>query len=795
MRYRFIIVACFSVIFMSLRMQAYTINDDGRYHCSSVYYLTLSGEDGLNISSQYAANTGAVGAFINDELRGVSEPLNTPDGMVLMLRVWGAEEDGQATQVHFRLQSGLLEYELGIMSFAAGGQGDATFGQPSSPIAIDFRPLIGISLSTSNVSVLAGRSQLVEAKLQPVDHTEVLTPIPFLFRSSDDNIFSVESEGNSCRIKGLKRGTGTLSVQAMVGATVLHETSVLVSVLTESVPVTSIRNDMPSETIETMPGMEFKLAYTVLPENASNREVYFILGDATLLYYITDDYGQTTFHAVKSGKTTITVVSVDNEQITQTYTVVIKEQKAPVFGFTQSVFTLSKLRDATITLTADGYYAPELLELVVDSVKTGIPAITIIGNDATRLQWSLRGLFVGQYQAHIRYDGRLQEAVCRVDIPAEIGFDNGWDWVSIFVPNSYVLVDEKTGVWASALNIDDNNKVIEIRSQHSAVFNDEKLGLFGDITHLTAADGFYKIKSNYDNDHAVAKVFNFGMTADGKAVSAMMPDVNYGYTWIGYPHEQNHALSTLQPYLSETATEGDMIIGRDAFLEFDGDKWVGSLKMFEFGKGYIYYTENEKPFHLNWGDYYLPTESVVAPVQAQPWLYDARQYVGSMPVVAMITGIFDTNRYSLGAFVGDECRGYGVPDIDCENRWFMSVTGNTGDIVYFRLYDNLTGGYIDLDEHVPFGTAVGSLRNPFKINGMPAGIQTTSVESLALAYHNESIIVNGNTAPVTINVRNMSGRVVLTSTSTVTRTDCLPSGVYVVTVSDGNTRKSLKITK
>ena len=795
MRYRLIIVACFSVIFISLRMQAYTINDDGRDHRSSVYYLTLSGDDGINISSQYAAKAGAVGAFINDELRGVSEPFNTPDGMVLMLRVWGAEEDGQATQVHFRLQSGMLEYELGILSFAANDQGESTFGQPSSPIAIDFRPLTGISLSTSNVSVLAGRSQLVESKLLPLDHTDVLTPITYLFNSSADNVFSVESEGNSCRIKGLKRGTGTLSVQAMVGATVLFETTVPVSVLTESVPVTSIRNDMPSETIETMPGMDFKLAYTVLPENATNREVYFILGDATLLYYITDDYGQTTFHAVKSGKTSITVVSVDNEQITQTYTVVIKEQKNPVFGFAQSAFTLSKLRDATITLTVDGYYAPDQLELVVDSVKTGIPAVTVVGNDATRLQWTLRGLFVGQYQAYIRYGGRLQEAVCRVDIPAEIGFDNGWDWVSVFVPTSCVLVDEKTGAWASTLNIDENNKVIEIRSQHGAVFNDGKLGLFGDITHLTAADGFYKIKSNYDNDHSVAKVFNFGVMSDGKAVAAMMPDVKYGYTWICYPHEQNHALSTLQSYLSETATEGDMIIGRDAFLEFDGEKWVGSLKMFEFGKGYIYYTENEKPFRLNWGDYYLPVENVVAPAQAQPWRYDARQYVGNMPVVAMITGILDANRYSLGAFVGDECRGYGVPDIDCDNRWFVSVTGNPGDIVRFRLYDNLTGRYVDLDESVPFGTGIGSLRLPFTINGTPAGIQTESVESLALAYHNEAIIVNGNTAPVTINVRNMSGRVVLSSTSAVTRTDCLPSGVYVVTVSDGSTRKSLKITK
>ena len=61
-----------------------------------------------------------------------------------------------------------------------------------------------------------------------------------------------------------------------------------------------------------------------------------------------------------------------------------------------------------------------------------------------------------------------------------------------------------------------------------------------------------------------------------------------------------------------------------------------------------------------------------------------------MPVVAVVNLDEIDDDCIIGAFVGDECRGIGH-SVGNEGRIHVSVTGQRGDIVTFRLFDKATG--------------------------------------------------------------------------------------------------------
>ncbi len=460
--------------------------------------------------------------------------------------------------------------------------------------------------------------------------------------------------------------------------------------------------------------------------------------------------------------------------------------------------TLSKLHDVQLKLT---HANPQ--ETVVDLsqvqlvISKGPNAWTVATATGSGLDWTLRGIAVGEYDYYVTYAGRQMPSDAgtisgKLIIPAEVGYENGWDWISTYMPTSYALVNPSTGDYLSTLNIDNNNKIIEIRSQQQALYNDPQSGIFGDLTELTAAAGAYKIKSTFEEKNQYTKVFNFG-TAHGKNTrSVLVTQLQPGYNWINYPHEQNHTLDYLQYLLSANATEGDVIIGRDAFIEFTGYEWVGTLKTFEAGKGYIYYSANSEPANLNWGNYYLPQETIAQPQAQQVWQYDAHLYASSMPVVAVIDGVEDADRYSVGAFVGDECRGYGSAADG--HHFFISVAGNMGEEVSFKLYDSVTGTYTDLSRTVRYAATAGSLKAPVTFNATQ-GIKAAAAETMTLAYSGGNITVNGTRMPIRLCVRDLSGNTVLTSDRQATSVEALPAGVYLVTVSSGSATKTIKITK
>ena len=443
--------------------------------------------------------------------------------------------------------------------------------------------------------------------------------------------------------------------------------------------------------------------------------------------------------ALQAGTYTLIVTCDENPRATAEIKVTVA---APVVITYPASLTISKLKDTELTLTiteGEENFNPELLDIWIDWGSTEyLPAIEEVeGSDG--LKWNIRGNAVGRYFAYITYNGKLMNNVedyaeLALVLPAEIPFNPaGWDW--IYSP-SYIDLEESTWLDDGA-----DNRVIEIRSQTALLYNDESLGIFGSLGALTSEDGMYKIKADYtDADKAVIIDLSGDCTWERNPYKKIVK----GYNWIGYPNEWDMTVADLNT-LENTASDGDQIIGKIGFAEYDAasGEWLGSDGFyFQTGKGYLYYstseTENEKGFSFDFipktgsGEVTPPLEQSIAlntqkAAAESVWQYDAGQFADNMAIVAEIPQLDFPADYTVGAFVGEECRGMGSAVQG--GKMMISVAGKAGERVTFRLHNELTGEFIDLNETLTYAQRAGSLKKPVVLTS--EGIATSIAEKTA----------------------------------------------------------------
>lgn len=429
--------------------------------------------------------------------------------------------------------------------------------------------------------------------------------------------------------------------------------------------------------------------------------------------------------ALKNGRFTLVVTSKTNTKVSKE---VIVNVSTPVdITFPESL-TISKYRDTEfeLTITGDGF-DPSLLrfEFTRDEYPSdfGIPTITN-ADDGVGKKWNIRGTGSGNSVLQVYYDEiqmpRYNAYNCDIQTLAEVAFNNdGWDW--IYVPSDIDLTDNGNNpAYRDFLNIDDNNKVIEIRSQTELLYNDKTYGFIGTITTLNPLDGMYKIKAKYDDASNCVLSNNEGLWTRDISFRAKK-----GYTWIGYPNEWNLTLDELNQ-IDNTPSEGDRIIGKTNFAEYSNGEWVGADFTLEAGKGYIYYNASEEINSISFDytpDFSTQTYSSIhmsAKGQSMRnvsdvWNYDASQYADNMAIVAEIEGLENPEDYTIGAFVGDECRGMGK--VVKDGKMMINVAGKSGETVTFRLHNEYSGEFIPLETEVRYSNGYGSLKSPLTITG------------------------------------------------------------------------------
>lgn len=418
-----------------------------------------------------------------------------------------------------------------------------------------------------------------------------------------------------------------------------------------------------------------------------------------------------------------------------------------------------------VTITPDSY-VPEEWKSIVEIVPT----------DDTMLNYTIRPHSVGRATISVKLDG-VEVATSYVSIGQRYMQKAGWKWTSFYAG----------GVSWNSPEIELGNVVEEIRSEDALLYNDPEYGYFGDLNRLEPGT-CYKIKVKEEEPGLLNLRIYPGGYEDMRPYRQIVPMWN----WLGNPYQYDHDINSVFSTEDANANKfnvGDRIVSKDnGFAEYNGEKWTGTLTTLHAGLGYMYFNAASDTINMELKyEWNMPQGTPVmnAPQHKQNvWTYNSAPFADNMTIVADLGNDYSAERFTVGAFVGDECRGEGEM---IDGKCFITVHADKGETISFKLHDAVSGEMRTINEQMPFAKMAGSLRAPQRltVGGIVTGITAADIASSGIAVVDGQITVQGMDVADVI-VCNASGAVVSTGETTVTG---LPSGVYVVKVKtkDGKT--------
>ena len=347
------------------------------------------------------------------------------------------------------------------------------------------------------------------------------------------------------------------------------------------------------------------------------------------------------------------------------------------------------ISDYTMSLQDDNSYTGW-------TVMTFSPALTTAG-----LTYDYTGALPGKYTFNVS-KGDARFGTKQFTVPAVVSLASGWQWKS----NPFGAIST-----ADAMKTFFTTNLVEARTYTQLLFNDPSWGIVGSMLDNTLAEGqMYKAKMS-----AAATSYLEGADGETPITKTLQWQLHPGWNWVGSPFLYNHRFSTA---LSSTGVVNGMIIvsKADGSIEYNGTAWEGSLSLLKAGEGYLVYNPGTSAVTLtstgNEGALGQGNESASARNRAPMtgvWEYDHSRFASNMTIVAEMPQLEDADHYTIGAFVDGECRGEGS---FINGHAFITVHGESGEQVNFRLYNEMTGEYFDIDQTVKSQTRVGSLSNP-----------------------------------------------------------------------------------
>lgn len=419
-----------------------------------------------------------------------------------------------------------------------------------------------------------------------------------------------------------------------------------------------------------------------------------------------------------------------------------------------------------VTITPDSYVSEEWKSIV-----------EIVPTDENKLNYTIRPHSVGRAIISVKLDG-VEVASSNVLIGQRYMQKAGWKWASLYGGDvSWNSPEYELG-----------NVVEEIRSEDALLHNDPEYGYFGDLNRLESGT-CYKIKVKEEEPGLLdLRIMYTGGYEDMRTYRQIVPMWN----WLGNPYQYDHDINSVfstEDAYANNFNVGDRIVSKDnGFAEYNGEKWTGTLTTLHAGLGYMYFnagSENVDMEYLREGRMPQGTPVMNAPQHKQSvWTYNSAPFADNMTIVADLGNDYSAERFTVGAFVGDECRGEGEM---IDGKCFITVHADKGETISFKLHDAVSGEMRTINEQMPFAKMAGSLRAPQRltVGGIVTGITAADIASSGIAVVDGQITVQGMDVADVI-VCNASGAVVSTGETTVTG---LPSGVYVVKVKtkDGKT--------
>lgn len=449
-----------------------------------------------------------------------------------------------------------------------------------------------------------------------------------------------------------------------------------------------------------------------------------------------------------------------------------------VDGYVEMVST--ETRDFVLTPDpVDAEVDPSRVEVTI--VDASVPEmwksiVEIVPTDETMLNYTIKPHSVGRATISVKLDG-VEVATSYVGIGQRYIQKAGWKWTSLY----------SGGVSWNSPEYELGDVVEEIRSEDALLHNDPEYGYFGDLNRLEPGT-CYKIKVKEEEPGLLNLRIYPGGYEDMRPYRQIVPMWN----WLGNPYQYDHDINSVFSTEDANANKfnvGDRIVSKDnGFAEYNGEKWTGTLTTLHAGLGYMYFNAASDTINMELKyEWNMPQGTPVmnAPQHKQSvWTYNSAPFADNMTIVADLGNEYSAERFTVGAFVGDECRGEGEM---IDGKCFITVHADKGETISFKLHDAVSGEMRTINEQMPFAKMAGSLRAPQRltVGGIVTGITAADIASSGIAIVDGQITVQGMDVADVI-VCNASGAVVSTGETTVAG---LPSGVYVVKVKtkDGKT--------
>ncbi len=361
-----------------------------------------------------------------------------------------------------------------------------------------------------------------------------------------------------------------------------------------------------------------------------------------------------------------------------------------------------------------------------------------------------------------------------------VSLTSGWSWFS-----SYIEYDENSlGQIQESIAASSTNALI--KSQNSAVsYSDETWAgqlnvLHNEEMYLILSEG-----GEISLSGALAEPTEHPIS------------ISNGWNWIGMISPT--AISVTEAMASITPAENDQVKGQNGFAAYTSEfGWTGALSSLIPGQGYIYLHNGEGVTLV----YPANSKGTVSETPKETyWKANHHAYPTNLTMILTLdeSQISTANdSHEIGAFVDGECRGSArLQDINGHHIAFLTVSGEDGEEVSFRLYDVANGtAYAELaKEQISYqaDAVYGSITNPMRLHF--GNTSTNELEASINLYPNPA------NSQVTIECPDMSQlslwsltgqllRQVNTDTDqTQLRLDGISKGLYLIsiTTADGNT--------
>lgn len=523
---------------------------------------------------------------------------------------------------------------------------------------------------------------------------------------------------------------------------------------------------------------------TVLPEDAANKALTVTTSDNGVVSIDKGPSEGTYIYTVLGkGTTTITFTSEDNPSVSGTCVITVKKKvtSLQVEGLEEAVYNDGVPMNVTVTiLPEDADYDLKKLSANVNLTEMyrddwEFINIEELSADNNAVTYSVVGRsfcnYAGitfSYDASEQGAGDIVEHTAEISVREKIRLTTGWNWISIF--SGSITVDEMSGT------------LEEARSQTELVIDDPVWGLFGNLYVMDKYQG-YKVNIKENADILDFVIQEFWFNEDGHVEDI---ELEHGWNWESYPYEYPYYVGDI--FKAEQFNEGDQILSKNnGFVTLNNGIWEGSLDMLRPNQGYLIYstTEVDNPVYIKMPNRYDLEQGTFEYLPQAPkrehsvWSYDDSRFANTMPIIGQID-LKETQDYTIGAFVGDECRGEGK---FVNGRAYITAAGEAGEVVTLRLYNTWTGEYIEVEGAVEFSDMAGSVKAPVRFNAGTTAIDNLSSNALTIQGHVA-------TADGIIQVLDVQGKVVAEGFQRIDFSH-LGQGVYVVKAGEAS-RKVIK---